>query len=518
MTTGSRTWFLRLRHSILGKTSLRRNTLANTVGRMVTAGLALVAIPILVEALGPEAYGLVGLGLAMESLLSLLDVGMSATANRETARNVASGQAPQANRDLLRTLEIIYWPAGLLILALVTGGAGWLAEHAVRPTTLSNDTVRFAFIMLGLGFAARWPISLYQGVLRGLQTQVLMNVIRITGSVVRVFGGVAAVLLIAPTIRVFFVAQFLGSIFELALTTSAAWVTLPSGKSRARFKVALIGPIWRFALGFGALSILTQVLYWVGILAVARSLPLKEAGFYSVALSLASLVMFVPYAICDAAFPLFTGQAQVEDQIGFKETFRNTLFGSTLWSVAIGMPIAFFASDILYLWTRSQSVAAGADVAASVLAAGYLAYQFWFMHSTALTAAGLVRFPVALTACIVPLAVAATFVSVGVKGSAGPATVLTMSNLVLSIGYVGYSLRTGWASGTVAGSVNSALLLLTSAAIFVVASAVSSGSSTQTRLAAATMASVSSLAVASMWLRPRGLRLPWDSRGSAMRD
>jgi O-antigen/teichoic acid export membrane protein len=481
------------------------------------AGLALVAIPILVGALGPEAYGLVGLGLAMESLLALLDFGLSVSVNREMARNVASDQPPQVNRDLLRTLEIVYWPIGLTILALMVGGAGWLAEHAVRPTTLSYDTVRFAFVMLGLGFAARWPISLYQGVLRGLQTQVLMNVIRIAGSVFRVLGGVAAVLLIAPTIRVFFIVQFLGSIFELVLITGAAWKTLTVGYRRPRSKAAFIRSIWRFALGFGALSILTQLLYWSGILAVARSLPLEEAGFYTVALSLASLVMFVPFAIYDAAFPRFAGQAQLKDTTGFKETFQNSLFVSTLWSVMIGMPIVFFTSDILYLWTRSESVAAGASLAASVLALGYLAYQFWFMYYAALTAAGMIRFPLVLTVCVVPIALVATVMSVGSKGAAGPAAVLSISNLVLAIGYVGYSLKAGWASETAAGAARAIGLLLSSAAIFFGVSALSGDSSTLVRLSAAIAASLGSLAVAWFWLRPQGLRLPWEPELSARR-
>ena len=496
-----------------GQKSLRRNTLANLIGRVVPAALALFAIPILIATVGPEAYGLVGLSLAMESLFGLLDFGISGSVNREVARNTAAERLPQVNRDLLRTLEIVYWPIALLILALVAGGSGWLSEHVVRPTTISHDTVRFAFVMVGLGLAARWPISLYQAVLRGLQAQVLMNGIRIAGSVVRVAGGAAAVLLISPTIRMFFTVQLLGSVFEVLLIAGAAWRVLPVSDRFARFDTTFIRSIWRFALGFSALSMLIQLLYQTGLLAVAKFLPLKEAGFYSVALSLAGVIMFVPYAIHDATFPRFAGQVQRRDAAGFATTFQHALFVSTLWSVIIGMPIIFFAADILYLWTRSWSVASDASVAAALLGLGYLLHQIWAVHYVALTAAGKIRFPLLLTACLVPLAIVATVAAVMAKGALGAAATWAISNLLLAVGYFVYSRTAGGASETAVGSVRAVALMSCSGTIFVGVSALSGGSSVTGRLLAATVASLASLSVGLLWFRPAGLLLPWRSGG-----
>ena len=479
------------------------------MGRVVPAVFALFAIPILLSTVGPEAYGLVGLGLAMESLFGLLDFGMSGSVNREVARNTAAERSAQVSRDLLRTLEIVYWPIALLILATVAGGAGWLSEHVVRPTTLSHDTVWFAFVMIGLGLAARWPISLYQAVLRGLQAQVLMNGIRIAGSVVRVAGGVAAVLLISPTIRMFFTVQLLGSVFEVVLTAGAVWRVLPAGDRSARFDTTFIKSIWRFALGFSALSMLIQLLYQSGLLAVAKFLPLKEAGFYSVALSLAGVIMFVPYAIHDATFPRFAGQVQRRDAVGFATTFQQALFVSTLWSVIIGMPIVFFSADILYLWTRSWSVATGASMAAAFLGFGYLLHQSWAVHYVALTAAGKIRFPLFLTACLVPLAIVATVAAVMAKGAAGAAAIWAISNFLLAVSYVVYSRRAGGASETAAGSARAGFLMACSAVVFAGASALSRSSSVTVRLLAATVASLVSLGVGLLWLRPSGLPFPW---------
>jgi O-antigen/teichoic acid export membrane protein len=66
---------------LMGK-NLRRNTIANLVGRVVPAALALFAIPITLARLGPEAYGLVGLSLTLEALFAFLDFGLSTAMNR----------------------------------------------------------------------------------------------------------------------------------------------------------------------------------------------------------------------------------------------------------------------------------------------------------------------------------------------------------------------------------------------------------------------------------------------------
>lgn len=495
-------------HYASSQKSLRGSTLANLAARVVSAMLALFAIPILVRTLGAEAYGLVGLGLAMEALFGLLDFGLSSSVNREVARNLAARSATQTNRDLLRTLEVVYWPIALVILLLVAGGGGWLSEHLVRTVTLSEETVQFAFVMLALSLAARWPISLYQGVLRGVEAQILMNATRIVGSVARVAGGVAAVLIISPSIRVFFIVDILGSVLELMLVTTAAWKALPKGTRSARFNKAFIRSIWRYALGFTALSMLIQLLYWSGIFVVARYLPLNEVGFYSVALSLTAIIMYVPYAIHSATFPRFAGEAQRRDMDSFATTFHQALFVSTLWSVIVGMPILFFGTDILYLWTRSWSVATMGGMSASLLALGYLLHQYWSVHYVALTAAGRFRSPLLLTACVVPLSMIATLKAVTAAGAPGAAATWAIANALLAIGYISYAQRDTAASALTAWSFRPLALMLCSGAIFAGAHALSHDSSVVGRLFSATLASSLSLTVGLLWLRPAGLDLP----------
>jgi len=75
--------------------------------------MQIVCIPIYIRFLGIEAFGLIGFYLVLQSLLQILDFGLSPTINRETARySVQPDKAAEA-RDLVRTLEVVYWMVGI---------------------------------------------------------------------------------------------------------------------------------------------------------------------------------------------------------------------------------------------------------------------------------------------------------------------------------------------------------------------------------------------------------------------
>jgi len=421
--------------------NLRRNTIANLVGRIVPAALALFAIPVIVARLGPEAYGLVGLSLTLEALFGFLDFGLSTAVNREVARNVASGLPAQANRDLLRTFEVLYWPIGVVILGVLMAGSGWIASHGLNPSQLSNTAIRFSLVVLAFSLAVRWPISMYSGVLRGLQVQVLQNAITVTGSAARVLGGVATVVWISPTIQAFFMSQLIASLVQVILVVGAAWLALPRSGEAPQFRASMVSSIWRFALGFGLIAILLAVLYQSGLLLVAKLLPLRDVGYYSLALTLAGITVYIPYAVVDAAFPRFADQIKRHDATGFRDIYRRAVLVSVLAALTLGLPVAFFSADLLLFWTRSPEVAAGSRSSAALLAIGNILYALWAMPYIAVIAAGKLRLPLMLSLVVVPCAIVATAMATSGAGTAGAATIWAAANLLFAIVYPAYMSR-----------------------------------------------------------------------------
>ena len=84
---------------------IKRNIAANFIGNFWTTLMGLVFIPVYIRFLGIEAYGLVGFFVTLQSVFSLLDMGLSTTLNRELARLSVNGANARKMRDCVRSLE-----------------------------------------------------------------------------------------------------------------------------------------------------------------------------------------------------------------------------------------------------------------------------------------------------------------------------------------------------------------------------------------------------------------------------
>ena len=62
--------------------SVRNNIIANFAGSAWTKILGLAFVPIYIKLMGVEVYGLLGIFMSLVALLSLLELGLSATLSR----------------------------------------------------------------------------------------------------------------------------------------------------------------------------------------------------------------------------------------------------------------------------------------------------------------------------------------------------------------------------------------------------------------------------------------------------
>ena len=149
---------------------VRKNIIANLIGSGWVALISIAFIPLYIYFMGVESYGLVGFYMTLQALFALLDMGMTATVSRELARLSALHGKEQEMRNLVRTLEAIYWAVALLIMAVVALLSPWIATKWLNANVLSEETIQQAVVLMGIVIALRMPYGFYSGGLLGLQT------------------------------------------------------------------------------------------------------------------------------------------------------------------------------------------------------------------------------------------------------------------------------------------------------------------------------------------------------------
>ena len=99
--------------------------------------MGLAFIPLYIRYLGVEAYGLIGLFAILQAWLSLLDMGMTPTLNREMARYTSGAHSQQSIRNLLRSLEVLCAGLAILISISVWAASDFLASDWLRTHDLN---------------------------------------------------------------------------------------------------------------------------------------------------------------------------------------------------------------------------------------------------------------------------------------------------------------------------------------------------------------------------------------------
>ena len=89
--------------------------------------------PLYLKYLGIESYGLIGLFVSLMALLSIMDMGLSSTLSRELARLSVIPGTEQESRDLVRTMELVYWTIGALLALSTIALAPHLASFLAEP-------------------------------------------------------------------------------------------------------------------------------------------------------------------------------------------------------------------------------------------------------------------------------------------------------------------------------------------------------------------------------------------------
>lgn len=352
--------------------SLKKNVIANYLGQGWAGLIGLAFVPLYIKYLGIEAYGLIGIFALLQAWLTLLDMGMTPTLNREMARFTAGAHTPQSIRDLLRSLEIICFGIALLIGLLIWAASGWLASDWLRADKLPLEVVEQAIAIMGGVAALRFVEGIYRGAILGLQRQVFFNVMNASLSTVRAAGAVAVLAWISPTIEAYFVWQGVVSIISVAVLAVAAHGSLPATPKPARFSRQAIFEIRHFAGGMMATTFLAILLTQVDKILLSKLISLEAFGYYTLAGTVATAIGLLIAPITQAFYPRFTELVAKGDAQELVKIYHRSAQLVTVLAAPAALMLIFFGENLLALWTGNAILAHDVAPLLALLATGTL--------------------------------------------------------------------------------------------------------------------------------------------------
>ena len=335
----------------------KRNLIANYLGQGWSAAISLAFIPIYIQYLGMESYGLIGLFAVLQAWLALLDMGLTPTLTREMARFTAGVHSAQFIGDLLYSLEVICFSLATLIGIVIWAGSSYVANDWLHVEKLPTSVVTEALSIMALVAALRFCEGIYRGSLFGLQQQVWFNVANATLATLRHGGAVAILIFVSPTIQGFFYWQALVSLCSIFVLGLHVHKILPARILPASFSMAVVRDIWRFAAGMMGIAFLSILLTQVDKVILSRMLTLDAFGIYSLAGTVAGAFYLVVVPITQALYPRMVEFVSRDNRSGLISIYHVGAQIITVLTAPIVLLFCFYGENIMFVWSGNESLA-----------------------------------------------------------------------------------------------------------------------------------------------------------------
>ena len=165
------------------KALVLRNVGSNWVGLGVTVAVGFFLSPFILHTLGNDAFGLWVLVFSITGYYGLFDLGIRSSIIKYVAKYAAIRDYDGLAR-LVNTSLCSYGGVAAVLL-VVTGVGAWYVDSIFRVPPAFLQTARLLFVMVGAALALGFPMSVFKGVLQGLQEFHWLNLTQIVCDLLR---------------------------------------------------------------------------------------------------------------------------------------------------------------------------------------------------------------------------------------------------------------------------------------------------------------------------------------------
>lgn len=339
--------------------SLKKNIFADYVSQIYVTAVGILILPLYIKYMGAEAYGLVGFFTMLQAWFALLDLGLTPTIARETARYRGGAMSVLAYRQMFRALSLIF-----ACIALAGGCVLWLLAESIatrwlKLSELSAGEVVLAVQIMAISVALRWMAGLYRGVISGSERLIWLSAFNAFIATLRFIAVFATMWIYGFTPYVFFMHQLAVAVLEVSFLLLLSRVLLPVYSNLEQpigWSFHPIKPVLKFALTIAFTSSVWVLVTQVDKLILSGILPLAEYGYFTLAVLVAGGIVVISGPISNAIMPRMAKLHAEGKRDEMMVIYRNATQLVTIAAGSVAITITICADQLLLIWTRDQNL------------------------------------------------------------------------------------------------------------------------------------------------------------------
>ncbi len=320
----------------------------NLLGQGAGLLVAIFAIPVLLTNLGPSAFGLLTIFLALIGYSGLLDLGIGRAVTAEVAKYTLRSDRTTISNSITTAMALVLMLATLLSTLLVSLSAP-IAGLLVGVTGDLLDESRSAVLVLSLTVPVVLLASCVRGALEGLQEfKVISKVMMPTGMLM--FAVPATLSIVTPSVTHMMWALFLVRLLALALLYAVCKKRI--GSLRPRLPSGSEARSLLRAGGWMTVSnVVSPIMTNLDRLFISAQISPAAAALYVMPYELATKTLLPAGSIANAIFPVFAAHSKAGASTSERKRFfwRATLLTAAV-ALVPSLVLFVFAQDILTAW------------------------------------------------------------------------------------------------------------------------------------------------------------------------
>ncbi|MCJ8502479.1 flippase [Desulfatitalea alkaliphila] len=330
---------------------MAKNTLLNLVGFGAPALVALFAIPLIVEALGTDRFGILTLTWVLIGYLSLLDMGLGRALTKLVAEKLGQGAVEDIPAMIWTALSaMVLLSIGMsLLLGLFSGKI--VQEWLNIPLQLQGEA-RATFLMLTLFVPLVMASVGFRGVLEAYQRFDLVNAVRVP---LGIFSFAAPLAVIPFSVNLVVVVAALLVVRLLAVIVQFLFcLRIVSGLlSGFGMQSAIFFRLLRFGSWMTLSNVISPVLVYADRFLIGAFLSVTAVAFYATPSEAITQLTLISAALMGVMFPAFSSTFQVD-----RLRSAHLMDRSLKYVFIVLFPIVFlvvaFAGELLTVWLNIE--------------------------------------------------------------------------------------------------------------------------------------------------------------------
>ncbi|HCT4931674.1 oligosaccharide flippase family protein [Morganella morganii] len=333
---------------------LKKNILANYISQIYIAVIGIILLPLYIKYMGSEAYGLIGFFSILQAWFNVLDLGLTPTISRETARYRSGVISTSDFQQLLKILTIVF-----VIIAGLGGISLFLLSEKIainwlKAVNIPINEVIFSVQVMSVSVALRWMGGLYRGIISGSEKLVILSGLNSLIATLRFVAVFIVMWKFGFTPYVFFMYQFIVAIIEVLLLFYFSYKLTPTLRIRGKLTLKPIKPLLAFSLTIAFTSSIWILITQTDKFILSGILSLENYGYFSLAVLVANGIIIISGPVSTAIMPRL---ASLYAENKLNEAVTVYCNATQIISIIVGsaaISIAFFPELVLYAWSGDK--------------------------------------------------------------------------------------------------------------------------------------------------------------------